>query len=168
MESLAQSRTAGHGGLARYLQEEFLARCPAGWRCTAERPLLDVLDRTLLGYDPRADVMLERTDGTRRLWIEFEISRADPAANHAKFATAHVLRPWAAEDAFVSMISAHIVRGRRNLGAGMIHVMRQVWIDSFQSVLLPELDRERIRLLNQDDRALQQAPPDVLPEVERV
>lgn len=168
MESLAQSGTAGHGGLARYLQEQFLERCPAGWRCTAERPLLDVRDRTLLGYDPRADVMLERTDGTRRLWIEFEISRADPAANLAKFATAHVLRPWSEADAFVSMISAHVVRGRRNLGAGMIHVMRQVGIDAFQTILLPDLNRERIKALNHDAQALQAVRPDVIPEIERV
>jgi hypothetical protein len=145
-----------------------LAQCPAGWRCTAERPLLDARNRALLGYDPRADVMLERTDGTRRLWIEFEISRADPAANHAKFATAHVLRPWGAADAFVSMISAHVVRGRRNLGAGMIHVMRQVGIDAFQTLLLPDLDRERIKALNHDAVALQAVRPDVLPEIERV
>jgi len=145
-----------------------MVRYPAGWRCTAERPLLDVRDRTLLGYDPRADVMLERTDGTRRLWIEFEISRADPAANHAKFATAHVLRPWGDADAVVSMISAHVVRGRRNLGAGMIHVMRQVGIDAFQTLLLPDLDRERIKALNHDAQVLLTLRPDVLPEIERV
>lgn len=133
-----------------------------------ERALLDVRDRALLGYDPRADVSLERTDGTRRLWIEFEISRADPAANHAKFATAHVLRPWGTADAFVSMISAHVARGRRNLGAGMIHVMRQVGIDAFQTLLLPDLNRDRIKALNHDARALQEAHPDVLPEIERV
>jgi hypothetical protein len=112
--------------------------------------------------------MLERTDGTRRLWIEFEISRADPAANHAKFATAHVLRLWGESDAFVSMISAHVVRGRRNLGAGMIHVMRQVGIDAFQTLLLPELDREWIKALNHDARSLQAVRPDVRPEIERV
>jgi len=168
MESSAKSRTAGHGGLARYLQEQFLACCPAGWRCTVERPLLDKRDRALLGYDPRADVMLERMDGSRRLWIEFEISRADPAANHAKFATAHVLRLWAESDAFVSMISAHVVRGRRNLGAGMIHVMRQVGIDAFQTILLPDLNRERIKALNHDAQVLQVVRPDVLPEIERV
>ena len=33
-----------------------------------------------------ADVLLERVDGSRRLWVEFEVSRADPVANHAKFA----------------------------------------------------------------------------------
>ena len=168
MELITQTRAASHGGLARYLQEQFLARCPDGWRCTPERPLLDARDRALLGYDPRADVLLERADGTRRLWIEFEISRADPAANHAKFATAHVLRPWGEADVFVSMISAHVVRGRRNLGAGMIHVMRQVGIDAFQTLLLPDLDRERIKALNHEAQALQTLQPDVLPEIERV
>src|SRR6266540_6382768 len=149
MDMTPQFVASGRGShLARYLQEQFQARCPAGWRCTRERSLLDLSDRTTLGYDPRADIVLERTDGSRRLWIELEISRADPAANHAKFATAHVLRPWSAADAFVSMISAHVARGRRNLGAGMIHVMRQVGIDAFQTVLLPDLSRDRIQLLN--------------------
>ncbi|MCC6176054.1 MAG: hypothetical protein IT305_12175 [Chloroflexi bacterium] len=169
MEGGAHRQGLRHGGgLARYLQEQFLAKCPAGWQCAAERPLLEVRDRTLLGYDPRANVLLERADGSRRLWIEFEISRADPAANHAKFATAHVLRPWGEADAFVSMISAHVARGRRNLGAGMIHVMRQVGIDAFQTLLLPDLDRERIKALNHDTVALQAMRPDVLPEIERV
>jgi hypothetical protein len=117
---------------------------------------------------PRADIMLERADGTRLLWIEFEISRTDPATNHAKFATAHVLRPWGEADAFVSMISAHVVRRRRKLGAGMIHVMRQVGIDAFQTLLLPDLDRERIKTLTHDTRALQAVRPDVLPEIECV
>jgi hypothetical protein len=110
---------------------------------------------------------LERADGTRSLWIEFEISRADPAANHAKFATAHVLRPWGSGDAFVSMISAHVTRGRRNLGAGMIHVMRRVGMDAFQTMLLPELDRDRVKVLNHDATVLRTASPDVLPEIER-
>src|SRR5215212_6289471 len=161
--------TSSRGGLlASYLQQQFQANCPAEWHCTKERPLLDPSDRTLLGYDPRADVVLERADGTRRLWIEFEIRRADPAANHAKFATAHVLRPWGPADIFVSMISAHVARGRRNLGAGIIHVMRQVGIDAFQTVLLPDLGRERIKLLNHDAQALDTAHPDVLPEIKRV
>ena len=154
--------------LARYLQEQFRVRCPDGWRCTAERPLLDARDRALLGYDPRADIALERIDGTRRFWIEFEISRADPAANHAKFATAHLFRPWGPSDAFVSMISSHVARGRRNLGAGMIHLMRQVGIDAFQTVLLPDLGKGQVKLLNTDARALREARPDVAPEIDRV
>lgn len=155
------------GGLARYLQVQFEANCPPGWRCAIERPLLDTAGRSMLGYDPRADVLLERTDGQRRLWIEFEISRADPAANHAKFAAAHVLRPWGPEDAFIAMISSHVARGRRNLGAGMIHVMRQVGFDAFQTVLLPGLAKEQIKALNHDAVALSRVRPDVTPEIER-
>jgi hypothetical protein len=169
MDAAPSVSTGSRGGLlAGYLQQQFQANCPAEWHCTRERPLLDPSDRKLLGYDPRADVVLERQDGTRRLWIELEISRADPAANHAKFATAHVLRPWGPADAFVSMISAHVARGHRNLGAGMIHVMRQVGIDAFQTVLLPDLGREHIKLLNHDAQALNSVHPDVLPEIERV
>lgn len=166
METDATPPSRG-GLLAKYLQEQFRSRCPAGWRCTSERPLLAPADRRLLGYDPRADVLLEREDGGRRIWIEFEISRADPAANHAKFATAHVLRPWTRSDAFVSMISAHVARGRRNLAAGMIQVMRQVGIDAFQTLLLPRVPRDRVRALNHDAAALRDAAPDAAPEIER-
>ena len=125
-------------------------------------------DRTLLGYDPRADIVLERADGTRRLWIEFEISRADPAANHAKFATAHVLRPGKPADAFVSMISAHVARGRRNLGAGMIHVMRQVGIDAFQTSSCPTSTASASSCSITTPRRCRRRAPDVLPEIERV
>lgn len=168
MDDPAPSVSNERGGLlAHYLQEQFQTHCPAGWQCTPERALLETRDSLLLGYSPRADIVLERTDGARRLWIEFEISRADPAANHAKFATAHVLRPWRATDAFISMISSHVARGRRNLGAGMIHVMRQVGLDAFQTLLLPDLDRHRIRTLNHDRRALDAALLDVQPEIAR-
>lgn len=168
MPDSSQVSLSGRGGLlASYLKAQFVEHCPPGWGCVTERSLLDLPDRQLLGYDPRADVLLERRDGTRRLWIEFEISRADPAANHAKFATAHVLRPWSSQDVFVSMISAHVVRGRRNLGAGMIHVLRQVGIDAFQTLLLPDVDRDGIRLLNHDLGALRAAHLDISPEIER-
>src|SRR4051795_11199508 len=107
MDTPAPSASNERGGLlAHYLQEQFQAHCPPGWQCTPERALLEARDSVLLGYSPRADIVLERTDGARRLWIEFEISRADPAANHAKFATAHVLRPWRPTDVFISMISS--------------------------------------------------------------
>ena len=59
----------------------------------------------MLGFAPRADVLLSRADGSTRLWIEFEISRADPVANHAKFATAHLFEPRTSGDTFVSMVS---------------------------------------------------------------
>ncbi len=50
----------------------------------------------------------------------------------------------------------------------MIHVMRQVGIDAFQTLLLPDLHRDRIKALNHDAQALQEARPDILPEIERV
>lgn len=58
--------------------------------------------------------------GARRVWVELEVSRADPVANHVKFATAHLVSPMPAGDAFVSMVSRHVVRGRSNLAAHMV------------------------------------------------
>lgn len=81
------------GNLARLLQHRFIEACPRGWRCMPEKRILDARLEKALGFAPRADVLLERQDGSRRLWIEFEISRADPVANHAKFATAHLFEP---------------------------------------------------------------------------
>jgi hypothetical protein len=52
--------------------------------------------------------------------VELEVSRADPVANHVKFATAHLVSPMPAGDAFVSMVSRHVVRGRSNLAAHMV------------------------------------------------
>ena len=54
------------------------------WTCVREVPVLDPPLAKLLGYAPTADVVLQRVDGTRKPWIEFEVSRADPVANHAK------------------------------------------------------------------------------------
>jgi hypothetical protein len=68
----------------------------------------------LLGYSPRVDVLLESVNHSRRLWIEFEVSRADPVANHAKFAIAHLFEPQPKTDVFVSMLSSHVTRGRQN------------------------------------------------------
>ena len=72
------------GALTGYLQDAFERLSPRGWSCRREAAFLSrELDRRL-GYRPRADVLLEKADGSRRLWIEFEVSRADPVANHVK------------------------------------------------------------------------------------
>src|SRR5215207_240726 len=102
------------GTLALYLQRAFESQCPSGWICRREVRLLPLELQKMMGYSPRADVLLERNDGSRRLWIEFEISRADPVANHAKFATAHLFQPQLSSDSFVAMVSPHVARGRRN------------------------------------------------------
>jgi len=158
------------GSLTGYLQERFAGACPTGWRCRAEVPLVDAAACRRLGLQPRADVMLERVDGSRRIWIEFEISRADPVANHAKFATARFFEGTGQEDAFVSMSSRHIVAGRAALAAGTAMMMRALGVPAFQVDLLPGLDGEAIKQLNALPRAelVRSTPFDAKPEVERV
>ena len=101
-----------------------------------------------LGYSARADILLTRDDGTRRIWIEFEVSRADPVANHAKFATSHLFEPQPKTDAFVAMVSSHVTRGRRNLAANTILLMRRIGMRAFQTVLLPSISPADIKRLN--------------------
>jgi len=134
--------------LASYLQQEFIQRTFPGWTCHSESRLLPIELETYLGYRPRADVLLERDDGSKRLWIEFEISRADPVANHAKFATAHLFQPQSASDIFISMVSSHVDLGRRNLAANTILLMRCVGMNAFQTVLLPQFSPQQISQLN--------------------
>lgn len=112
---------------------------------------------------------MERDDGSKRLWIEFEISRADPVANHAKFATAHLFQPQAANDIFVSMVSSHVDLGRRNLAANTILLMRCVGMNAFQTVLLPQFSPRQISKLNQLSREeLDQETLYVEREIQRV
>lgn len=136
------------GTLTTYLQQEFSHRCPPGWTARREVNVLPADLRRLLGYAPRVDVLLERDDGSQRLWVEFEISRADPVANHAKFATAHLFQPQGESDAFISMITPHVRSGRRNLAANTILVMRRLRMKAFQTVLLPTYSGRDIKRLN--------------------
>ncbi len=136
------------GSLTKFLQERFAASCPAGWSCRHEVDVLDKKWRTILGYSARADVVLTRNDGQRRLWIEFEVSRADPVANHAKFATSHLFQPQPATDTFIAMISSHVTTGRRNLAANTILLMRRVGMRAFQTMLFPAISPDEIKRLN--------------------
>ncbi len=140
------------GAITEYLQDSFGAFCPAGWTCRREVPVLDSSLAELFGYAPRADVVLERDDGLRRLWIEFEVSRADPVANHAKFATAHLFQPQRPTETFVSMVSWHVARGRRNLAANTVALMRHIGMNAFQTTLFPSLAPAEIRRLNHLDK----------------
>ena len=47
--------------------------------------------------------------------LSIEVSRADPVANHAKFATGHLFQPQLPTDVFISMESSNATQGRRNL-----------------------------------------------------
>lgn len=156
------------GSLTRYLQDGFSRSCPPGWTAKAEVALLDTGLQSVLGFSPRADVLLEKGDGALRIWVEFEISRADPVANHAKFAAAHMFQPGLSKDIFLSMVSTHVARGRRNLGATMAGVMRHIGIRAFQTVLLPGQSPEDVKTLNHlDAGALTREGPPVEPEIER-
>ena len=136
------------GHLTPFLQEQFERHCPSGWTCRHEVELLSSPLSRRLGYQPRSDVLLERLDGSRRLWIEFEVSRADPVANHVKFATSHLFQPQPPQDSFVAMVSAHVTRGRRNLAGHTVLLMRHLGMNAFQTVLLPQLSGEQIKSLN--------------------
>jgi hypothetical protein len=140
------------GALTEYLQDSFAEFCPPGWTCRREVPVLDGAMAELFGYMPKADVALERDDGQRKLWIEFEVSRADPVANHAKFATAHLFQPQRPTEAFISMVSGHVVRGRRNLAANTICLMRHIGMNAFHTTLLPNVEPDEIRRLNHLDK----------------
>lgn len=136
------------GNLALFLQKSFRENRPQGWECSYEEPLLSKHQEALLGYSPKADVLLSKTDGSLRLWIEFEISRADPVANHAKFATSHIFFPWSETDIFLSMVSSHVRRGRNNLAANTIWLMRRIGLQAYQTNLLPHYDPQSIHRLN--------------------
>lgn len=135
------------GNLTKYLQHAFAEQCPTGWTSTSEVQLLSSKLNNLFGYSSRADVLLTKNDGSRRLWIEFEVSRADPVANHAKFATAHLFSKQLETDCFISMVSSHVIRGRRNLAANTIYVMREAGMSAFQTILLPDFDPFNIKRL---------------------
>ena len=156
------------GQLAAYLQHAFQTQCPPGWHSQAEVPLLSADLHRLFGYAPQVDVLLTHEDG-RRLWIEFEISRADPVANHAKFATTHLFQPQPPSDLFLSMVTAHVARGRRNLAANTIWLMRYAGLQAYQTPLLPHLPPAEIKRLNHlDEASLAQEKLPVKAELQRI
>ena len=154
--------------ITTYLQQEFAHNCPVGWTCDHEIRLLPADLESFLGYAPRVDVLLQHADESRRLWIEFEVSRADPVANHVKFATAHLFQPQPQTDVFLSMVSPHVARGRRNLAANTILLMRHVGMSAFQTVLFPQISPAEIKRLNHlDQNLLLDEKLDVKHEVDR-
>ena len=136
------------GSLASYLQGEFARRCPAGWRVQREHAFMRAELSRIVGFSPRADLCLQSDDGSRRLWVELEVSRADPAANQVKFAAAHLFEPFASSDFFVSMVSAHVAPGRRNLGAQAVLVLRRLGLRAQQTPLLPGIAGGEIKRIN--------------------
>ncbi|GDX83298.1 hypothetical protein LBMAG42_51090 [Deltaproteobacteria bacterium] len=156
------------GNLARHIQHTLGETAPRGWRVAGtERRLLATELEGRVGYAPAADLVIENTTGTRRIWVELEISRADPVANHAKFAIASRLQRF--DDTFVAMVSRHVTGGRRALCSHAITMMRQLGVDAFQTSLLPQLDGAEIKRLNHLSRPeLVAACPSLAPDWERL
>jgi hypothetical protein len=133
-----------------------------------EGRLLPLALERLLGYSARADVVLEKLDESLRLWIEFEVSRADPVANHAKFATSHLFQPQGPVDRFLAMVSPHVTRGRRNLASNAVALMRQVGMKAYQTVLFPYLTPAEVQRMNHlEPSALSAQDLDIDREIER-
>ncbi len=131
------------GQLASFLQEAFAQQPPLGWSCRREMRVLSSDLEQLLGYSPRADVCLETNDASHRIWIEFEISRADPVANHVKFATAHLFK--AVRDLRHVCLDGQLSRCAWTTELGFEHgaLTSSCWHSAFQTVLLPSVHRRR-------------------------
>lgn len=154
--------------LASFLQHSFADQSPNGWSCRHEVAVLSKELERVLGFAPRADVLLEHAETNRRVWIEFEISRADPVANHMKFAVGHLFAPQLPEDSFVSMMSDHVAAGRKNLGASAVMLMRRLGMQAFQVPLFPSLPGTLVKTLNHlPQRELLDQHLDVDAEIER-
>ncbi len=151
--------------LARELQDRLVRNPPPGWRARMEIGLLSRSLTEMIGYEPTADLVLESVSTNERIWIEFEISRADPVANHAKFGSAHLINPLPPSDAFVSLVSADVARGRANLAAHAIFLLRGVGLRAFQMPLLSQIDGVTIKQLNQGKAPIQNLPTPDMREV---
>jgi hypothetical protein len=136
------------GNLTEHLQHRLAEHCPAGWTCRPDVRLVDRQVARRLGFEPRADLLLERDDGARRIWLEFGVSRADPAAGITRYATWQFFGGRTAGDAFVSMPSRDVNAGRAALAAGAAMMMRAIGVPVFQITLLRNHDADAIRRLD--------------------
>jgi hypothetical protein len=79
-----------------------------------------------VGYSPAADLLVEYQWDTRdvHIWIELEVSRADPVANPAKFLVAFSERSPRPGEVFVFAISRAIQKGRAALCRRFVEMMQ--------------------------------------------
>lgn len=151
--------------LAETLQKRWEKDPPPGWIAKREVAVITAAGARILGYQPKADLLLCSKDSNQRIWIELEVSRADPAANHIKFGSAHMLDPLPSSDAFVSLVSQHVSLGRTNLAAHATWLLRANGLRAFQIPLLPQLDASTIQQFNQGRLSLDTLPTPDLGEI---
>jgi hypothetical protein len=152
-------------GLAAELQRRLIESPPPGWTARKEAGLLTPELTQVLGYRPSVDLLLESESTPDRIWIEFEISRADPVANHTKFASAHLIDPLPISDAFVSLVSNDVSLGRANLAAHAVFLLRIAGLRAFQMPLFPNLNSQCIKNLNQGLTGFDSLPDHQIREV---
>ena len=115
------------------------------------------------------DVMLERELPAKRLWIEFEVSRAltqSQITRSLQLPTSSSLNRQPTISWRWSVLMS--ARGRRNLACTTIALMRQIGMRAFQTVLLPGTDPAEVKRLNHLNQAdLDQAVLPVEIEIER-
>lgn len=151
--------------LASELQRRWVDQPPSGWLASREVAVLSPERGRMLGYLPKADLMLRNSGTSQRVWIELEISRADPSANQVKFGSAHLLDPLPPGDSFVSLVSRDVAIGRSNLTAHATWLLRAAGLRAFQMPLLPDLDASTIKKLNQGRISLEHLPTPDLGEI---
>ena len=103
-----------------------------------------------IGYSPAADLLVEYPWETIdvRIWIELEVSRADPVANPAKFLVAFSERSPRSGEVFVFAISQAIQKGRAALCRRFVEMMRTRGFPVFTEEYLPSATEHLISRLN--------------------
>jgi hypothetical protein len=155
------------GALETFLSDSFCRLAPPGFAASKQADLFDETRAQRLGFHARLDVQLVGPRGLR-IGVEFEISRADPVANQVKFLVAQQSGALGPDDVLVSMMSPHIVRGRRNLAGAFSRQLRASGVGAFLVSLLPQLEAREVRRLNhRAARELARLRPIAPPEVRR-
>lgn len=103
-----------------------------------------------IGYSPAADLLVEYPwdKGDVRIWMELEVSRADPVANPAKFLVAFSERSPLPGEVFVFAISQAIQKGRAALCRRFVEMMHARGFPVRTEEYLPSATEHLIARLN--------------------
>jgi hypothetical protein len=123
-------------------------------RITYEANVFSETLREEIGYSPAADVLVEYAwDGEELyVWVELEVSRADPVANPAKFIVALSERSARRGEIFVFALSKSIQRGRAALCRRFVKLMQARGFPVYTEDLLPSATEHLISRLNVSSR----------------
>jgi len=121
-----------------------------------EHKLLTSESRKRLGFsarsNPKSDLYIETPSeaGNLRVWVEFEISRADPIANVAKFCIAFNERKPAKGEVVVFAFSNDISNDKVTQCNRLIELMPNISKHMITTKLFPDVTSSEIKTLNPD------------------